>query len=277
MRAVDEVLEEIGAGEKPRLLVLNKADLLDEEERRGGRARAIPTRCWSRRSTGEGLDELRERIEAAFEETLAEVELLIPYAEGARLHELHEVAGDLERTEREDGVLVHAKVPVAELHRFDDLAVALRHGLGSRPWSCRSRRLQGRGDGCRRRAHEGDAGLDLYACEAAHIGPGERWSVGTGIAVEIPDGHAGLVLPRSGLAREHGIALVNSPGLIDSGYRGEVRVLLLNTDPAETFRVEPGDRIAQLVIAPIALAEPVEADALAESARGEGGFGSSGR
>ncbi len=127
------------------------------------------------------------------------------------------------------------------------------------------------------RAHEGDAGLDLYACEVAHIGPGERWGVGTGIAVEIPEGHAGLVLPRSGLAREHGIALVNSPGLIDAGYRGEIRVLLLNTDPAETFRVAAGDRIAQLVIAPIALAEPVEVAALAESARGEGGFGSSGR
>jgi dUTP pyrophosphatase len=127
------------------------------------------------------------------------------------------------------------------------------------------------------RAHEGDAGLDLHACEAAHIGPGERWSVGTGIAIEIPAGYAGLVLPRSGLAKKHGIALVNSPGLIDAGYRGEVRVLLLNTDPAEIFRVEPGDRIAQLVIAPIVLAEPLETDALAESARGDGGFGSSGR
>jgi dUTP pyrophosphatase len=127
------------------------------------------------------------------------------------------------------------------------------------------------------RAHEGDAGLDLYACEAAHIGPGERWGVGTGIAVEIPEGHAGLVLPRSGLAREHGISLVNAPGLIDSGYRGEIRVLLLNTDPAETFRVEPGDRIAQLVLTPVAVAEPLEATTLAESARGEGGFGSSGR
>jgi dUTP pyrophosphatase len=127
------------------------------------------------------------------------------------------------------------------------------------------------------RAHDGDAGLDLYASEAAHIGPGERWSVGTGIALEIPMGHAGLVLPRSGLAREHGIALVNAPGLIDSGYRGEVRVLLLNTDPAETFRVDAGDRIAQLVLTPIALAEPVEAEVLADSARGGGGFGSSGR
>ena len=101
--------------------------------------------------------------------------------------------------------------------------------------------------------------------------------MGTGVAVEIPDGHAGLVLPRSGLARDHGIALVNGPGLIDAGYRGEVRVLLLNTDPAEIFRVEPGDRIAQLVIAPIAIADPVEVEALGDSARGAGGFGSSGR
>jgi dUTP pyrophosphatase len=127
------------------------------------------------------------------------------------------------------------------------------------------------------RAHDGDAGLDLYACEAAHIGPGERWSVGTGIAVEIPGGHAGLVLPRSGIARDHGIALVNSPGLIDAGYRGELRVLLLNTDPAETFRVASGDRIGQLLVTPIALPEPVEVPELAESGRGDGGFGSSGR
>lgn len=127
------------------------------------------------------------------------------------------------------------------------------------------------------RAHDGDAGLDLYACEPAHIGPGERWSVATGVGVEIPEGHAGLVLPRSGLAREHGIALVNAPGLIDSGYRGELRVLLLNTDPAETFRVEVGDRIAQLLIVPILVAEPLEVEALSESARASGGFGSSGR
>ena len=127
------------------------------------------------------------------------------------------------------------------------------------------------------RAHEGDAGLDLYACEAAHIGPGERWSVGTGLAVEIPAGHAGLVLPRSGMAREHGISLVNSPGLIDAGYRGELRVLLLNTDPADTFRVQAGDRIAQLVLTPVVIADPVEAPALTDSVRGGGGFGSSGR
>ncbi|MEZ5078348.1 MAG: dUTP diphosphatase [Solirubrobacterales bacterium] len=127
------------------------------------------------------------------------------------------------------------------------------------------------------RAHPGDAGLDLYACEPAHIGPGERWGVGTGIAVQIPEGHAGLVLPRSGLARDHGIGLANAPGLIDAGYRGELRVLLLNNDPAEIFRIEPGDRIAQLVITPVALAAPVVAATLAESARGDGGFGSSGR
>jgi dUTP pyrophosphatase len=127
------------------------------------------------------------------------------------------------------------------------------------------------------RAHPGDAGLDLYSTESAHLGPGERWSVGTGIALEIPEGHAGLVLPRSGLAREHGIALVNAPGLIDAGYRGEVRVLLLNTDPAETVRIEAGARIAQLVVTPVAIAAPVEVTELSDSARGEGGFGSSGR
>jgi dUTP pyrophosphatase len=127
------------------------------------------------------------------------------------------------------------------------------------------------------RAHAGDAGLDLYACEVAHIGPGERWGVGTGVGVEIPAGHAGLILPRSGLARDHGISLVNGPGLIDSGYRGELRVLLLNNDPAEIFRVSAGDRIAQLVLVPVAIADVVEAQALTESARGGGGFGSSGR
>jgi dUTP pyrophosphatase len=127
------------------------------------------------------------------------------------------------------------------------------------------------------RAYSGDAGLDLAACERVELGPGERAVVGTGLAVAIPEGYAGFVQPRSGLASRHGISVVNAPGLIDSGYRGEVRVLLLNTDPAEVFRVEPGDRIAQLLITPIASVAPVEAEALAESARGEGGFGSSGR
>jgi dUTP pyrophosphatase len=127
------------------------------------------------------------------------------------------------------------------------------------------------------RAHAGDAGLDLYALEAATLQPGERTAIGTGIAVEIPEGQAGLVLPRSGLAARHGIALVNAPGLIDAGYRGEVKVLLLNTDPTAEFEVAAGDRIAQLVIAAVAAPEVVEVDALAESARAEGGFGSTGR
>lgn len=127
------------------------------------------------------------------------------------------------------------------------------------------------------RANDGDAGLDLHAAESATLAPGGRKSVATGIAVEIPEGHAGLVLPRSGLAAKHGIALVNSPGLIDAGYRGEVRVLLLNTDREQSFEIEPGDRIAQLLVTPFAAAEPVEASALAASARGGNGFGSSGR
>ncbi len=123
MHAVDVVLEEIGAGEKPRLLVLNKADLLDDDQRHEV-ALSHRDAVLVSAIDGEGLDGLRERIEAAFAETLTEVDLLIPYTEGGRLHELHEVAGDLERTDREDGVLVHARVPAAEMHRFDDLAVA---------------------------------------------------------------------------------------------------------------------------------------------------------
>ena len=126
------------------------------------------------------------------------------------------------------------------------------------------------------RSHPGDAGLDLHAAEPAVIGAGERAAVGTGIAVEIPDGHAGLVLPRSGLALRHGIALVNAPGLIDSGYRGEIRVLLLNTDRGRDFELEPGDRIAQLLVTPFAHVTPVEAPELADSDRGAGGFGSTG-
>ena len=127
------------------------------------------------------------------------------------------------------------------------------------------------------RAHAGDAGYDLHAAEAANLAPGERASIGTGIAVAIPDGCAGLVLPRSGLAARHGISLVNAPGLIDAGYRGELRVLLINTDRHEPFEVEPGDRIAQLVLLRHEAPEAIEVDALEASARGVGGFGSTGR
>jgi dUTP pyrophosphatase len=127
------------------------------------------------------------------------------------------------------------------------------------------------------RAHDGDAGYDLHAAEALSLAPGARASVGTGVAVAIPAGHAGLVLPRSGLALRHGIALVNAPGLIDAGYRGELRVLLLNTDRSEAFEVSVGDRIAQLVLVRHAAPELVEVDRLGDSPRGAGGFGSSGR
>jgi len=125
------------------------------------------------------------------------------------------------------------------------------------------------------RAYPGDAGLDLTTCERIELGPGERAVAPTGIAVAIPEGYAGFVQPRSGLAMSHGIALVNSPGLIDSGYRGELRVVLLNTDPRETFVAEPGERIAQLVVLRVPEVEPVEVDELPGSERGVRGFGSS--
>jgi dUTP pyrophosphatase len=124
-------------------------------------------------------------------------------------------------------------------------------------------------------AYPGDAGLDLAACERVTLEPGERATVATGIAVEIPTGYAGFVQPRSGLAARHGISVVNSPGLIDSGYRGEIRVVLLNTDSSSAFTVEPGMRIAQLVVAPVAAVRLVEVEELAASERGGQGFGSS--
>ena len=126
------------------------------------------------------------------------------------------------------------------------------------------------------RAYAHDAGFDLYALEPRRLAPGGRGSVRTGIAVEIPAGQAGLVLPRSGLAERHGIALVNAPGLIDSGYRGELRVLLLNTDQVEPFEVAEGDRIAQLVLVRIESPDLELVEELSGSARGDGGFGSSG-
>jgi dUTP pyrophosphatase len=126
-------------------------------------------------------------------------------------------------------------------------------------------------------AYDGDAGLDLASVEEAELAPGERRTLGTGLAVAIPDGHAGFVQPRSGLAARHGITVVNSPGLIDSGYRGELRVVLLNTDPERAFRIRPGDRIAQLVVLALPELEVLEADALPESHRSHRGFGSSGR
>ncbi len=124
-------------------------------------------------------------------------------------------------------------------------------------------------------AYPGDAGLDLAACERVLLGPGERATVATGLAVAIPSGYAGYVQPRSGLAAEHGITIVNSPGLVDSGYRGELRVVLLNTDREHPFEVESGMRIAQLVLLPAPRVELRVVDELPASKRGERGFGSS--
>jgi dUTP pyrophosphatase len=126
------------------------------------------------------------------------------------------------------------------------------------------------------RAYAGDAGLDLAACERVELGPGERAVVSTGLAVAIPEGYAGFVQPRSGLAVNHGISIVNTPGLIDAGYRGEVLVALVNTDPREAFVVEPGARVAQLVVVPVPTVAVSEVDELPATERGPRGHGSSG-
>jgi dUTP pyrophosphatase len=124
-------------------------------------------------------------------------------------------------------------------------------------------------------AYEGDAGLDLASVEEAVLGPGQRRTVATGLAVAIPAGHAGFVQPRSGLASRHGITVVNAPGLIDAGYRGELKVVLLNTDRDEPFHIRPGDRIAQLVVLALPRLTVTETDELPPSERAERGFGSS--
>jgi dUTP pyrophosphatase len=127
------------------------------------------------------------------------------------------------------------------------------------------------------RAHPGDAGFDLRSIEDVEVGPGERAGVRTGLAVAIPDGHAGLVLPRSGLASKHGLTLANAPGLIDSGYRGELICSVVNLDPHESVKIARGDRIAQLVVVEVPERRPGWVDELPHSSRGESGFGSTGR
>ena len=127
-----------------------------------------------------------------------------------------------------------------------------------------------------RYAHEGDAGLDLMSAEDVTIAPGHRILIGTGIAVAIPPGHAGFVQPRSGLALRHGLSFVNTPGLIDSHYRGEIRLIAINLDPAAPIEIRRGDKIAQLVVQRVERCTVVESDELDSTARGEGGFGSSG-
>ncbi|MDF1479754.1 dUTP diphosphatase [Leifsonia sp. H3M29-4] len=125
-------------------------------------------------------------------------------------------------------------------------------------------------------AHAGDAGADLHAADAHVIGPGERATVGTGVSIALPDGYVGFVVPRSGLAMRHGITIVNSPGTVDAGYRGEIRITLLNTDTAHAFVIEPGDRIAQLIVMPVSRARFIPVESLPGSQRGTSGFGSTG-
>jgi dUTP pyrophosphatase len=126
-------------------------------------------------------------------------------------------------------------------------------------------------------AHPGDAGLDLHSADAVTLRAGERGVVGTGLAIAVPDGYVGLVTPRSGTAVRNGLSMVNTPGILDSGYRGEVRIVLINLDPSEPIEIARGDRVAQLVVVPVVAVDVVEADELPASERGEGGFGSSGR
>ena len=133
-----------------------------------------------------------------------------------------------------------------------------------------------RGDAVPVYAHPGDAGADLVSAEDLVLGPGERALVGTGVSIALPDGYAAFVVPRSGLATKHGITIVNSPGTVDAGYRGEIRVTLLNTDARESYAISAGDRIAQLIVMPVARARFIPVDRLPGSHRGEGGFGSTG-
>lgn len=125
-------------------------------------------------------------------------------------------------------------------------------------------------------AHPGDAGADLHAAESLVLEPGARATVGTGVSIALPDGYVAFVVPRSGLAFKHGITIVNAPGTVDAGYRGEIKVALLNTDASEAYRIEAGDRIAQVVVMPVSRARFVEVEHLPGSHRGEGGFGSTG-
>ena len=171
-------------------------------------------------------------------------------------------------------MLVQARLPHSEIRRFAEFLVADADAREGRVIELPIRRLRPDAQ-VPTRAYADDAGIDLAACERVELGPGERALVATGLAVAIPAGYAGYVQPRSGLATKHGISIVNTPGLVDSGYRGELLVNLLNTDPRESFVVEPGMRIAQLVVLAVPDVAPVEVEELPESERGERGFGSS--
>jgi deoxyuridine 5'-triphosphate nucleotidohydrolase len=259
---VREVLADIGASDLPSLLVINKIDTVDAAALRRLRNRFADAVLISAR-TGAGLDELKQRIAAFFSGRYVDVQLLVPHGQGGELSALYATGAPI--TAREDGaegVLVTARLPrgpVRRLPRMTDLLVRRIHPDAHLPAG----------------AYPGDAGLDLASVEEVTLAPGERATVATGLAVAIPDGHAGFVQPRSGLAARHGITVVNSPGLVDSGYRGELKVVLLNTDRDEAFHVRPGDRIAQLVVVAVPEVAVLDVDELPPSERSERGFGSS--
>ena len=276
LAAVEAVLAEVGADELPVQVVLNKVDLVDPLKRRR-LANRFPEAPLVSARTGEGLDELRATVAALFSERFEAVRLLIPYEAGDKLAELYDLGAPVdERTDRPDGVFVRARLatpicggspPSSSWRRMRRLR-ARDCDRAPHPAPARRRGRPGSGVRGRRRARSGRV-------RPSRDRPGERALVGTGLAVAIPDGYAGFVQPRSGLAAEHGITVLNTPGLIDSGYRGEVRVILHNSDPSTRFVVEPGMRIAQLVVVPLAEIEPVEVGELPASERGVRGFGSS--
>ena len=273
IRAVDDVLHEIAA--ERGAAAAGAGQGRPARRRAPRRAGAPPSRRAAQVSavTGEGIPALIERIEAEFARRLFDVELLVPYRRGraprraARAGRRPRARGHPRRRARVRAPARQRRRPLRRFALSPDRLSSER--CASRAWTPAR--------GCPARAHEGDAGLDLYALEDAALAPGERAAVPTGIAVEIPPGHAGLVLPRSGLAARHGISVVNAPGLIDAGYRGELRVLLLNTDREQPFEVAAGDRIAQLVLVACRAGRAGRGRRRsARPLRGAGGFGSSG-
>ena len=275
--AVEAVLGEIGAQELPVELVLNKIDTVDPLGRRRLENRFPGALQFSAR-TGEDVDLLRARIADRFGERFREVRLLVPYDEGRILAELYELGAPIDERVDRSRRRPRRRPPAAARPRQVRALPGLRSG-GADPGAAGVIELPiarlNENARLPERAYAGDAGLDLSACEDVELGPGERAVVATGLAVAIPDGYAGFVQPRSGLAARHGIAVVNSPGLIDSGYRGEIRVVLLNTDRERTWTAEAGERIAQLVVLAVPEVELLEVEELPGSERGVRGFGSS--
>ena len=275
--AVRGVLHDIGADDLPLEMVVNKIDAVDALRRRR-LANRFPDAVQISALTGKGLDAAARADRGALRRSLRSRPSL-PSVRGRREARRALRTGRADRRARGPGGRRScSRAPAAPRGAALREVPRRRGALGAR--AARAlielpiQRL--REDAVvPERAYAGDAGLDLSACERVELGPGERALVGTGLAVAIPEGYAGFVQPRSGLAARHGLTVVNSPGLVDSGYRGELRVVLLNTDATEPFVVEPGMRIAQLVVLPIPELELVEVDELPASERGVRGFGSS--